>query len=148
MSDFPLSRYKHCHSVGRKMYDYAKRILHLDEATCREMFVLGAIHDIGYELSSDAFEHDTAMATALCSYKYNREIALHSRLQLEYDSMAMRLLYLGVSTVDGQGIWCTLDERLKDLGKRYGLNSEVYTESLAIANHLKRLGFNDTIQLL
>ena len=69
----------------------------------------------------------------------------HSYLQHNYDSPEMRLIYFGDMTVDGQGNWCTFKERLADLEKRYGLNSEVYKESLAIVNHLIKLGFDDSL---
>ncbi|MBO5387268.1 MAG: hypothetical protein J6A59_03910 [Lachnospiraceae bacterium] len=143
---FPLSRYRHCYSVGKKMYHYAKNVLLWDEKTCQEMFVLGSIHDIGYEIDSDAFGHDEVLANIMSdSYKYSNEIRYHSYLQTHYDSPAMRLLYFGDMTVDGTGNWCTFEERLKDLENRYGKNSAVYIESLNIANYLISLGFDDTV---
>ena len=48
-------------------------------------------------------------------------------------------------TVDGNGNWCTYEERLHDIATRYGLNSVVYAETLAIINHVKNLGFNDLL---
>lgn len=145
-SGFPESRYKHCYNVGKKMYTYAKEKWHWGEKKCNEMFVLGNLHDIGYALDSDAFGHDRVLADTLeGTYKYSNEIRYHSYLQHNYDSPEMRLIYFGDMTVDGQGNWCTFKERLADLEKRYGLNSEVYKESLAIVNHLIKLGFDDSL---
>lgn len=144
--DFPLSRYRHCYSVGKKMYQYAKEVLHWDEKTCQEMFVLGNIHDIGYEIDPDAFGHDEVLANIMSdNYKYSNEIRYHSYLQTHYDSPAMRLLYFGDMTVDGMGNWCTFEERLKDLANRYGKKSEVYIESYKIAEYLKSMGFIDKL---
>lgn len=144
--EFPLSRYRHCYSVGKRMYTYAKEKLHWDEAHCIEMFVLGNIHDIGYELDPDPFRHDEALACGLdTSYKYANEVRYHSYLQTIYDTPEMRLLYFGDMTVDGNGNWCTLEERLKDLGTRHGYNSDVYIESYKIAEYLRKLGFDDSI---
>lgn len=79
------------------------------------------------------------------NYKYSNEIRYHSYLQFNYDSPAMRLMYFGDMTVDGQGNWCTFDERLKDLARRCGKNSEVYIESHKITKYIRSLGFDDSI---
>lgn len=144
--NFPESRYKHCYGVGKRMYTYAKDKLHKDENFCIEMFTLGNIHDIGYELDGDAFKHDEILANALQnSYTYWREIKYHSKLQLDYDSLAMRLLYFGDCTVDGNGNWCTFEQRLEDISNRHGKTSEVYLETEEIIKYLIKLGFDDSI---
>ena len=146
LTRFPQNRYRHCYSVGKRMYAYAKYNLGWNEKLCCEMFVLGNLHDIGYELDPDAFDHDWILAAVVSdNYKYVNEIRYHSKLQREYDSPAMRLLYFGDMTVDGEGNWCTYRERLIDLEKRHGVNSEVYRESVELANYLQQLGFDDTV---
>lgn len=144
---FPESRYRHCHNVGLKMYSYAKNVLHKEELYCRDMFLLGCFHDIGYELDSDSFKHDEVMYESLehNGYKYSNEIRYHSFLQNTYDSLEMRLLYFADMTVDGMGNWCTLDERLKDIKERHGITSQVYIESKKMADKLIEWGFNDEI---
>ena len=146
-SSFPLSRMLHCHNVGLRMASYAKNHLGWDNVRCNDMYILGMMHDLGYELNGDPFLHDEAMAEALghTGYKYMKEIAYHSCMQHDYDSPEMRLLYFGDMTVDGKGKWCTLDERLKDIEERHGKNSEVYKESYDIAVALRGWGFEDTI---
>ena len=144
--NFPLSRYRHCYSVGKKMYKYAKEVLCWNEKLCQEMFVLGNLHDIGYEIDSDSFGHDEVLANILSdNYNYSNEIRYHSYLQYTYDSPAMRLLYFADMTVDGMGNWCTFKERLYDLECRYGKQSRVYKESEAIVVYLMKLGFNDKL---
>lgn len=145
-NNFPLNRYKHCYSVGKRMYAYAKYMLGWNEKKCCEMFVLGNLHDIGYELDPDCFDHDWILADILSySFKYHNEIRYHSQYQTEYDSPELRLLYFGDMTVDGAGNWCTLKERLEDLEKRHGKNSEVYKVSLELAKLIKSWGFDDKV---
>ena len=144
---FPEDRYKHGYSVGKRMYYYAKYKMWLKEKFCREMFVLGNIHDIGYEFDSYAFGHDIGLASTMEVYKYINEIRYHSRLQHSFDSLAMRLLYYGDSVVDGYGNWCTYEERLQDLEVRYGSNSEVYRASEDIIDYLKDLEYDDKFGL-
>lgn len=145
-NNFPLNRYKHCYGVGKRMYAYAKYMWHWDEKRCCEMFVLGNLHDIGYELDPDAFDHDWILASILDgSYKYVNEIRYHSAYQTDYDSIELRLLYFADMTVDGAGNWCNLKERLQDLEKRHGKNSAVYKESLELAYKIKEWGFDDKV---
>ena len=80
LENFPISRYKHCYSVGKRMYICKK--LGYNEDFCGDMFVLGNIHDIGYELDGNAFRHDEVLADCLS------------------DSIPMILLYFGDMTVD------------------------------------------------
>lgn len=146
-NNFPESRYRHCHNVGLKMYSYAKNVLNKDETYCKDMFLLGCFHDIGYELDPDAFKHDEAMCSVLGhnGYKYANEIKYHSFIQSDYDSPEMRLLYFADMTVDGMGNWCTLEERLEDLKNRHGEESKVFIESKKIAEQLIVWGFDDSL---
>lgn len=151
---FPQSRYRHCHNVGLRMYDYAKKRLKWSEQKCQEMFILGCLHDIGYEFDEDSHFHSVEMSKVLesCKYKYASEILHHSWVPEDTEgcdiskiSPEIRLLYFGDMTVDGMGNWCTLDERLSDLENRHGKNSDVYKESVAIAGALMKWGFDDTL---
>lgn len=144
---FPLSRMLHCHNVGLRMASYAKKHLGWDDVKCNDMYILGMMHDLGYELNPDPFNHDEAMSEALghTGYKYMNEIAYHSRMQNEFDTPEMRLLYFADMTVDARGKWCTIDERLKDLEERHGKDSDVYRESVDIANALEEWGFDDNV---
>lgn len=146
---FPESRYKHCHNVGLKMYSYAKFHMGMNETQCQQMFLLGILHDVGYELNSDAFMHDVAMSEILknSNYIYADEIEYHSYLQHDFDSQAMKLLYFGDMTVDGQGNWVSFEERLCDIKKRHGIESDVYKESVKIANQLIEWGFDDSLSV-
>lgn len=114
LTNFPQNRYRHCYSVGKRMYAYAKYNLGWNEKLCCEMFVLGNLHDIGYELDPDAFDHDWVLAAVLNNgYEYVNEIKYHSKFQREYDSPALRLLYFGDMTVDGEGKTCFVMSRNK-----------------------------------
>ena len=146
LTSFPESRYKHCYSVGKKMYQYAKDMLKWDDKSCIEMFVLGNMHDIGYEMDDDCFGHDKVLADAIHgTYRYSNEIELHTHIQKRYDTPAMRLLYFADMTVDGEGNWCTFQERLQDIENRYGKESNVYEESVKIVQYLRKLGFDDSL---
>lgn len=144
--DFPENRYKHCYAVGKIMYEYSKQIFEWPEEKAIEMFVLGNIHDIGYELEPDPFKHEEIIANSLSnSYKYYNEIKYHSKLQNKYQSKELDLLYFADMVVNGYGNLCTFEERLQDLKNRYGENSDVYIETEKIAQYLFEKGFEDII---
>lgn len=143
--EFSLNRYKHLYSVGLKMYVYSKKVLHKDEVYASQMFMLGNLHDIGYFLDPDPFDHDWVLAyISKDIYAYNNEIKNHSKLQFDYQSPELDLLYFADMTVDGVGNWCTFEERLKDLETRYGIDSDVYEESYEIVKYLRSKGFDDS----
>lgn len=147
ISNFPQSRFMHLHNVGLKMMEYARNVMKKDETFCEEMYILGLLHDSGYLFETDYKKHDSIVGNALKEdgYKYYKEIMYHSVYQEEYDSDAMRLLYFGDATVDAYGNWVTLEERLLDLKQRHGEDSDVYKESLEIADKLREWGFDDSL---
>ena len=138
---YPESRFRHCHEVGRVMYDIAKKVYKMPEPECEKMYFLGMFHDLGYEFE-DRVEHDENLSDALGFYEYAQEIKYHSKYQSEYESYAMKLLYYADSVVDGFGKRCTFEERLADLEKRHGITSESYLATKEIIEHLKEWGFD------
>lgn len=143
MVDFPINRYKHCHSVGKKMQFYAEECLGWSEEKCQKMFVLGVLHDICYELDGSSYGHDLIAPGVLSGYEYADAISKHSILQ-EDVSQELALLYYADATVDGEGNWCTYDYRLRDLANRHGEDSDVYRDSCELIEYLREQGFDDT----
>ena len=141
LNNFPMTRYQHCYSVGCKMYWYAKEVWRWDEQRCRDMFVLGNLHDIGYAFDGGKGIDGVALAETMKSYyPYADEILYHAKYQENCVSDEMKLLYYADMTVDGKGNWVTVDERLSDLISRYGKESEVVIESIEIADKLEEWG--------
>lgn len=145
--DFPLTRYMHCYSVGKKMHDYAINKLKWSEEKSNEMFILGNLHDIGYEFDKDPERDGITLSELLDKdgYKYFNEIKFHAKLQEDYTSEEMDLLYFADLTVDGIGNWVTYDERINDLINRYGKDSKVVDDSYKIIEYLKEKGFSDEL---
>ena len=142
---FPESRYKHCHSVGKKMYAYAREVLGWSEAKCQEMFVLGCIHDVGYELYPTMDGHSSVLAHTLDGYKYSKEISRHSRLCKNFRK-ELDLLYYADATVDSEGNWCTYAQRLQDVKDRYGEDSTNYKQGESFKEYLMSKGFDDKFE--
>lgn len=147
LENFPESRYRHCYSVGKKMYQYGKEKLGMTEKKALNMFVLGNLHDIGYEFNPDSIEHAKVIGSALfASYSYSDAIRDHSTLvDDEYLTLELKLLYFGDATVDGNGNWVTYQERLDDLIARHGADSKVVSDTREIIAKLQEWGFDDTL---
>ena len=60
------NRLRHSIGVARKAYQIAKD-MGKDEDFCRKMFMLGYIHDIGYEFSKTQSEHSAHRKSFLYS---------------------------------------------------------------------------------
>ena len=57
-------RLKHCLAVARLMYEMAVE-KGWQESKCQEMFLLGYVHDIGYEFSEEQLNHPIVGARLL-----------------------------------------------------------------------------------
>lgn len=131
-------RADHCLGVARRCYELAKEEGY-NEYTCRKLFLIGYLHDVGYEFSNENSEHNKIgfdMIYNLTGYKCDA-ILSHGKLDCDFSDLETRILNTADMTVNSFGNKCTVYERLMDIKRRYGRESEVYKESLEIAKKLK-----------
>ena len=128
-------RIAHMHGVAEWMYEHA------EEYGCEnreEMYLLGLLHDIGY-LSGDAvYEQKGAELLGEDSY-YGRVVKYHGQTPQEYMDIhgcsaaeipnELILLWTADMTVDLNGNAVGVGARLKDIGNRYGAESQAYRKS-------------------
>ncbi len=136
-----ISNERLLHSIGvaRLMEEISKNIYQWDEEKCQEMFVLGYLHDIGYEYSKIQSEHPVVGGLLLkkSNYKYWREVYYHGRLCDEYQSLELDLLNTADMQINSFGKKVTVEERLIDIKNRYGYDSKQYLEAAELAKRLK-----------
>lgn len=121
-------RLNHIIGVARKAYKLAEKIKPGDENYAREMFIMGFLHDIGYEFLPSGKGH-AALAGELLQtsgYKYYKEIANHGYHKLTDVSDELFILNAADMTTDVHGHDCSLSERLDDIAFRYGNQSDAY----------------------
>lgn len=139
--NMPETRLKHCYGVARMMYDFAKKHYKWNETKCQEMYVLGLIHDAGYEFVSKKTEsqHASILSNVLKNdgYKYFREVKYHDTYTNKYQTEELYLLWLADMSVDGNGNKVSFEERLEDLENRHGKYSSVVKESKELIKHIK-----------
>lgn len=130
----------HMRGVGRRCQELAKELFDWSDMKCRQMFLMGFLHDVGYEFSVDQLDHAHVAGKMLdcVGYDYWEPIFFHGDTTLE--SMSSELLILNIADMqiskDGQRI--SVSERLKDIGVRYGEDSEQYTKACVLISVLRQ----------
>ena len=120
-------RFKHMIGVARECYKIAKEAGYT-ETFARQMYIIGFIHDIGYEFSSD--NHEEVGAEMLKSARYSEYIIERHGKECPDFTITDYILNKADMTIDGKGNKVTVEERLKDIEARYGKDSNQYLSSL------------------
>lgn len=132
------NRWKHILAVAQKAKKLATKFKPKDNKFAEDMFLLGLLHDIGYEFSEDNLNHANIGGEILKrnGYKYWQEVALHSDETVEYMTDELFILNCADIMIDINGEEFTFDERLENVAGRYGKN-ELYKKCLIAIERLK-----------
>lgn len=119
------NRLHHLLGVARACYSYGKDIFHWEEEKLREMFLIGFLHDVGYEFVEDPIQHEEVGGTILeqLGFHYAQEVASHGDPYSTFTSQELFILNLADLTVSHDGTPCTMQQRLDLVIQRYGENS-------------------------
>jgi DNA repair ATPase RecN len=145
MKQFSDDRLHHSAGVAELMYKMAKNEpFNFSEQKAREMYSLGALHDIGYNfLSGDETHEETGYEILRkAHYKYAKEIRAHGNPRTKYKSKALDLLNACDMLVDSKGKRVSFEERLEDIKERHGELSSDYRNSKAIIEDLAKKGLD------
>src|SRR5574344_2015919 len=96
-------RLNHSLAVARKMIEIGKE-KELTEENLKELFVLGFLHDIGYEFGNNS-NHNLIGSNILKNdgYKYWKEIYYHGKIQKTYKSVYLDILNSADMRIDKLG---------------------------------------------
>lgn len=125
---FSSDRANHSLTVAKQMYEKALGKTG-DEFYAKKMFHLGLVHDIGYQFTDNNKEHAHVGGEFLREegYEYWKEVYDHGNPNLtERPSDEWFLLNIADMQTDAKGNRVSFDERLKDIGDRYGFDSYEY----------------------
>lgn len=140
------NRLVHMREVGRLCSELAFDLFGWNEHECRQMFVMGFLHDIGYQFAENQPDHEEIGGALLASAKYEHAEPIRFHGDPEADLSDDRLLILNISdmAVSGDGKRVGFVTRLEDIATRYGKESPQYETSArviaAIRAELKRRG--------
>lgn len=132
-----LDKLQHILGVARYMYQQALSDGKSEEYA-QEMFVLGFVHDIGYEFDDSGRSHHHVGGKILnrMNFKYAQEVTTHGLPDcLGFSEEAMRLNAADMRIMPG-GDEVTLEERVADITTRYGEGS---VQALCAAEMARRL---------
>lgn len=131
-------RLKHSIAVARKMVEIGRNY-NLNDDQLQELFVLGYNHDIGYEYG-DNKNHRIIGGNILKqnNYKYWQEVYYHGEIESKYSSLYLNILNKADMQIDKFGNDVGYNNRLKDIGIRYGKDSDIYKKAEELINNLKR----------
>jgi putative nucleotidyltransferase with HDIG domain len=132
------ARMQHSLAVARKMKKIAESMIPpLPKYKCEELFLLGYLHDIGYEFTNNQDEHAHVGGEILSrqEYKYWKEVYYHGDPNAEYWSDALVLLNIADLTIDHNGKEVDIKERLDGIAKRYGKGSKQVLDAEALVNY-------------
>jgi putative nucleotidyltransferase with HDIG domain len=138
MKAFDEKRLAHSLAVAEKLYGLAKD-KGIEENIARELFTLGFLHDIGYNFTNEKSEHESVGGELLraVGYKYWKEVYQHGKPNIENPSEELDMLNYADMTTGRGGENVSLEERLKEIGERYGRGSEDYREAEEVVRRLR-----------
>lgn len=137
-------RKKHIFAVAELMQSYGQE-RNYSADKCNELYTLGLLHDVGYAFLEeiDFEKHEVVGGEFLQKqgYKFWKEVYYHGVANSPYQSEYLDLLNLADMHIDSEGNYVSLDERLKELSKRYNVPIK-QLNSYPIVQELKQKGFN------
>ena len=102
------------------------------------MFVMGYLHDVGYQFAQEQSEHEELGGALLRSlgFTYWAEIFHHGDPDSPYRSNELLVLNLADMLTSKDGSATTIPARLTDIASRYGVESTQYVAAKKLADVL------------
>lgn len=138
-------RFKHMREVGTVCAELAERLFGWDESKCRQMFLLGYLHDIGYQYSADQLEHEAIGGAILADAGFQFADAVRDHGNPDVFPMSPELLILNIAdmSVNRYGERVSFEDRLADISSRYGEESVQYVKAAELVHNI-----NDELRML
>ncbi len=132
------NRWLHILGVARKAKEFASKMRPDDEHYAEDMFLLGLLHDLGYEFAETGQDHALIGGKILkrSGYRYWQEVAGHGKPEAADMTDELFILNCADMSVRADGKNCTMSERLKDIASRYGIASPAYRKTVSEINRL------------
>ena len=133
------SRWKHILGVARKAKALALKLKSDNGKYAEDMFLLGIVHDLGYEFVESNASHAAVGGEILkrSGYRYWQAVALHG--DETADNMTDELFILNCADMmtGPYGEDFTFDERLEEIASRFGTESVIYKKCAEEIEKLK-----------
>lgn len=133
------NRWKHILGVARKCKEFACKFKSNDGKFAEDMFLLGLLHDMGYEFMESNAGHAAIGGEILKrnNYKYWQEVFLHGDETVEGMSDELFILNSADMSTGPSGENFTFEERLAEIAARFGKEADAYKKCVIEVEKLK-----------
>ena len=133
------NRWKHILGVARKAKKLAKKLKSDNVLYAEDMFLLGVMHDLGYEFTESNASHAEVGGEILkrSGYRYWQEVALHGDEAVENMSDELFILNCADMSTGPNGEDFTFDERLEEIATRFGKDAAAYKKCVIEVQKLR-----------
>ena len=117
----------------------AKKLKPNDTQYAEDMFLLGIMHDLGYEFMESNASHAAVGGEILkrSGYQYSQEVALHADETVDDITDELFILNCADMMTGPKGEDFTFDERLKEIAQRFGEDADAYKKCVIEVEKLK-----------
>ena len=133
------NRWQHILGVARKAKTLAEKLKPNDTKYAEDMFLLGVMHDLGYEFVQDNASHAVVGGEMLkrAGYKYWQEVALHGDETIEDMTDELFILNCADMMTGPNGEDFTFEQRLEEIAGRFGKDAAPYKKCVIEVQKLK-----------
>lgn len=133
------SRWRHILGVARKAKILADKVKPNNVQYAEDMFLLGIMHDLGYEFIESNASHAAIGGEILkrSGYQYWQEVTQHGDETVDDMTDELFILNCADMSTGPNGEDFTFDERLKEIASRFGKDTDAYKKCVVEVEKLR-----------
>ncbi len=133
------SRWQHILGVARKAKILADKLKPNNVQYAEDMFLLGIMHDLGYEFMESNASHAYVGGEILKrnNYQFWSEVSLHGDETVKNMSDELFILNCADMSTGPNGENFTFDERLEEIASRFGKDADAYKKCVVEVEKLR-----------
>lgn len=133
------SRWRHILGVARKAKILADKLKPNNVQYAEDMFLLGIMHDLGYEFIESNASHAYVGGEILKrnNYQFWSEVSLHGDETVKNMSDELFILNCADMSTGPNGENFTFDERLDEIASRFGKDANAYKKCVVEVEKLR-----------
>lgn len=133
------NRWQHILGVARKAKILADKLKPNNVQYAEDMFLLGIMHDLGYEFMESNASHAAIGGEILkrSGYQYWQEVTQHGDETVDDMTDELFILNCADMSTGPNGEDFTFDERLKEIAQRFGKDADAYKKCVVEVEKLR-----------
>lgn len=133
------NRWQHILGVARKAKILADKLKPNNVQYAEDMFLLGMLHDMGYEFMESNASHAYVGGEILKrnNYQFWSEVSLHGDETVKNMSDELFILNCADMSTGPNGENFTFDERLEEIASRFGKDTDAYKKCVIEVENLR-----------